>query len=171
MVALVAVQASSIICRPPFKLHAPAICHASCVHCPSSLPPSFSLFPSDQPRPNLQLHVTNLQAASRSNHQSHRPKLQAQQRFSRSCHRHYPSLSLKPSLSTSFTTGVLLEERGHFFFLISTPPPNPPDLAIAVLHPLRSLSFPQSLTLSSSSHRVYHVYVVNKYFYFDFWLC
>ena len=58
-----------------------------------------------------------------------------------------------------------------------TPPLNPPDLATTVLHPLRSLSFliylffPQFVTLSSSSHRVYPIYVVNKCFYFDFCLC
>ena len=34
-----------------------------------------------------------------------------------------------------------------------------------------SISFPQFVTLSSPSHWVYHVYVVNKCFYFDFWLC
>ena len=34
-----------------------------------------------------------------------------------------------------------------------------------------SQTHPQSLTLSSSSHQVYHVYVVNKCFCFDFWLC
>ena len=34
-----------------------------------------------------------------------------------------------------------------------------------------SQTHPQSLTLSSFSHQVYHVYVVNKCFYFDFWLC
>ena len=59
----------------------------------------------------------------------------------------------------------------------STPPLNPPDLATTVRHPLRSLSFliylffPQFVTLSSSSHRVYPIYVVNKCFYFDFCLC
>ena len=110
--------------------------------------------------------------ASRSNHRSHCLKPQTRYRFSRSCHHCYPSLSLKLSLSTSFTICVLSEEGANFFFvLISTPPPNPPDLIVAVLHPFRSLSFPQSLTLSSSSHRVYHVYAVNKCFYFDFWLC
>ena len=81
-------------------------------------------------------------------------------------------LFLSSHLSPPLSQLVFCLRKGAiFFFLISTPPPNPPDLAIAVLHPLRSLSFPQSLTLSSSSHRVYHVYVVNKYFYFDFWLC
>ena len=54
-------------------------------------------------------------ATSRSNHRSRRPKPPAQYRFSRSCHHCYPSLSLKPSLSTSLTTGVLSEEGGQFF--------------------------------------------------------
>ena len=63
MLALVAMQTPSIICRPvPCKLRPPSVVRrASCVHRPSSLHLSFFLFPSDQPRPNLQLHVTDLQ--------------------------------------------------------------------------------------------------------------
>ena len=123
MLALVAMQTPSILCRPvPCKLRPPsAVCHASSVHRPSSLPPSFSLFSSDQPWSNLQLHVTDLPpspavaTAFRSNHRSRHPKPQARYRFSQSCHHRYPSLSLKPSLSTSLMTGVLSEEGGQFF--------------------------------------------------------
>ena len=56
--------------------------------------------------------------ASRSNHRSHCLKPQTRYHFSRSCHHRYPSLSLKPSLSTSLTTGVLSEEGGQFFLFI-----------------------------------------------------
>ena len=159
MLALVAVQAPSTV---PFLL----LPHSLFFPLTNQGQIFNWMSPIDNPPPTPVVVAT-----SRLNHRSCRPKPQARERFSQSCHHRYPFLSLKPSLSTSFTTGVLFEEGGYFFFFISTPPLNPPDLAVTILHPLRSLSFPQSLTLSSSSHRVYHVYVVNKCFYFDFWLC
>ena len=60
----------------------------------------------------------SIAAASRSNHWSRRPKAQARYHFSRSCHRHYPSLPLKLSLSTPLTINVPSEEGKFFFVLI-----------------------------------------------------
>ena len=117
------------------------------------------------PPPTLVITTT-----SRSNHWSRCPKPQAQTAVT-----HFFLLShLFPPLSQL----VFCLRKGAIFFCFDLhPPPNPSDLAASVLHPPRSLSFPiylsfpQSFTLSSFFHRVYRVYVVNKCFYFDFWLC
>ena len=165
------VQAPSTISCPSCKLHPPSLfssslilslslwptkaesstaCHRSTTH----HPPLPSLLPLDR--------TTNLIAQS--------PKLDSVSHDLATTVTHLFLLSyLFPPLSQ--LVFCLRKGANFFFVLISTPPPNPPDLTVAVLHPFRSLSFPQSLTLSSSSHREYHVYVVKKCFYFDFWLC
>ena len=134
--SLSAVQAPSTIHRPPCKL-----CPSFVVRCASSLhhplspvqvactvpllflPHSLSFLLTNQGQifncmsPTYNPPPTPaIAAAFRLNHRSRRPKPQPRYRFSRSCHRYYPSLSLKPSFSTSLTTGVPSEEGPIFFF-------------------------------------------------------
>ena len=116
--------------------------------------------------------IPAITAASRSNHRSRHPNPQLNS-VSHDLATTVTHLFLSSHLSLTLSQLVFCLRKGanFFFFLVSTPTPNLSDLAVAVLHPLRSLSFPRSLTLSSSSQRVYCVYVVNKCFYFDFLLC
>ena len=126
---------------PPCKLWSPcklrppcAVCHASFVHHLASAVQTVSTVPLLFLPRSLSFPLTNhgqifncmsliynppptpiVAVASRSNHRSHCLKPQTRYHFSRSCHHRYPSLSLKPSLSTSLTTGVLSEEGGQFF--------------------------------------------------------
>ena len=76
----------------------------------------------------------------------------------------YLSSTTSPHLwSTHLRPAVTLPHVGEAIPAsnISDPSPAKPSSQI----------HPQSLTLSSSSHQLYHVYVMNKCFYFDFWLC
>ena len=126
--------------------------HASCVHHPSSLPPSFSLFSSDQPWSNLQLHVTDLQPTSPS--QSLLP-----------LDRTIDLVTQSPKLDTN-----LNNRSGHHRSPAhSTSPLNPPDLAATILDPLRS-SLSRSISLSLNLSLFLVGLSNKKCFYFDFWL-
>ena len=165
-----AVQALSTIYRPSCKLHPPSLFF-------SSLILSLSLWPTK---------AESLTTCHWSTtHHPSLPSLLPLDRTTDLVTQTPNSIAfltiLPPPLPIFFSQAISLQlfhnwysvwGRGPiFFFLVSTPTPNLSDLAVAVLHPLQSLSFPQSLTLSSSSQRVYYVYVVNKCFYFDFLLC
>ena len=114
----------------PTKAESSTTCHRSTTH----HPPSPSLLPLDR--------TTDLVAQS--------PKLDTISHYLATVVTHL-FLSSHLSLTLSQLVFCLRKGANFFFFLVSTPTPNLSDLAVAVLHPLRSLSFPQSLTLSSSS--------------------
>ena len=143
--ALVAVQAPYTILHPPCKLRPPSLSHSLTVPLTNQGRIFNYMSPIYNPPP-----TPIVATAFRSNHWSRHPKPQAQTAVTH--------LFLSSHLSPPLSQLVFCLRKGAIFFvLISTPPPNPFDLAAVVLHPPQSLSFPiylsfsQSLTLSSSS--------------------